>query len=51
MKYDAGLQSVHSQGEKAEKASEQIITMKCHKCYDKVLCRSETGEKERKEIS
>ena len=45
MKNNASLQGVHSQGENTEKASEQIIAMKCHKCFDKVLYRAETEGK------
>ena len=30
MKNNASFQGVHGQGENTEKASEQIITMKCH---------------------
>lgn len=49
MKNNASLQGVHSQGENTEKASEQIITMKCRKGFDQVLCRAETKGKKTKE--
>lgn len=43
------MQSVHNLGKKAKKASEQIIKIKCRKCYDRIiLCRVDIGENERK---
>lgn len=51
MKGDVDFPSVHRLGEKTENASEEMTTVKCHECYNRVPCRADAGEKERKNIS